>query len=322
MWMSIGLVVAGLALVLFFAERLVKGSVGFARAFGVSAFLVSVIFLGFDPENLAVGAVGALEGADGIALGTILGSAMVAVALAFGVAGLVAPMRFEQVPRRVLAVPVLGVLLLGGLALDGQVSRVDGAVLLLGYVAAVGYLVWLSRRGIRIEALGEVAEEMGGAEQMGRVRSTALLVVSLVMVLVGSELLVEGVVDLIARFGLSQTLIGMTVVALAVSVEELARTVPAAVAGRPDVSFGTVAGSVLAFFLFNTGVIALLSPLDVDTPTLQFYLPLAAGTVVLVSALLLHARLSRWAGGLLVAVYVAFAVGGYVLYGATTATTG
>lgn len=173
----------------------------------MSAFVVSVIFLGFDPENIAVGAVGAFEGAGGIALGTILGSAMVAVALAFGVAGLVAPMRFDQVPRRILAVPVIGVLLLGGLALDGRLSRVDGVVLLAGYAASVGYLMWLSRRGVSIEASGEVAKEMGKAEQLGKAKSGALLAVSLVMVVVASELLVEGATDLIARFRLSETLV-------------------------------------------------------------------------------------------------------------------
>ncbi|MDP8927054.1 MAG: sodium:calcium antiporter, partial [Actinomycetota bacterium] len=133
------------------------------------------------------------------------------------------------------------------------------------------------------------------------------------------DLLVEGAADLIARLGLSQTLIGMTVLALVISVEEVARTVPAAIQGRPEVSLGTVTGSVLAFFLFNAGVIALVGPLDVDAPTLQFYLPVAVGTVVLVSALLLKARLSRWAGGLLIGVYIAFVVIGYVLYGASPA---
>lgn len=315
---SVGLVVVGLGLVVFFSEQLVKGSVGFARSFGVSAFLVSVIFLGFDPENLAVGAVGSFEGAGGIALGTILGSAMVAVALAFGIAGVVAPMRFGEVPRRVLAVPVLGALLLGGLVLDGQLSRIDGAVLLVGYAAAVGYLLCLSRQGVSIEASGEVAKEMYKAEHLGKAKSARLLAISLVMVVAASELLVEGATDLIVRLGLSQTLVGMTVIALAISVEELARTVPAALAGRPEVSFGTVTGSVLAFFLFNAGVIALVSPLDVGTPTLQFYVPVAVGTVVLISVLLLNAQLSRWAGGLLVAVYIAFAVGGYILYDATT----
>jgi cation:H+ antiporter len=144
------------------------GSVGFARGFGLSTFLVSVIFLGFDPENLAVGAVGSVEDAGGIALGTILGSAMVAVALALGIAGVLAPMRFEQVPRHVLAVPIAAVLLLGAFALDGVLSRVDGAILVAGYAAAVDYLIRLSRRGVTIEASGEVTKEMGKAERLGK----------------------------------------------------------------------------------------------------------------------------------------------------------
>jgi len=113
----------------------------------------------------------------------------------------------------------------------------------------------------------------------------------------------------------------MTVLALAISLEEVARTVPAARAGRADVVYGNVAGSILAFFLFNAGVIALVSPLEVGTSTLRFYLPAAAGVVVLVSAFLLARRLPRWAGALLVGAYLAFAAGGYLLYGAQPAGT-
>lgn len=320
MWVSIGLVVVGLVLVVFFSEQLVKGSVGFARGFGLSTFLVSVIFLGFDPENLAVGAVGSVEDAGGIALGTILGSAMVAIALALGVAAVLAPMRFDQVPRRVLAVPIVAVLLLVAFALDGTLSRVDGAVLTVGYGVAVAYLIWLSRRGMAIEASGEVAKEMVKAERLGKGKSAAILVGSIAMVIVASELLITGATDLIERFGLSQTVVGMTVVALAISIEELARTVPAALRGHGEISIGNVLGSVLAFFLFNAGVIALASPVPITSPSLNFYLPLAAGTVVLISALLLMRRLPRWAGALLIVVYLVFAVGGYVLYETAPAT--
>jgi cation:H+ antiporter len=87
---SIALFVAGLVLVIYFAEKLVKGAVGTSLGFGISAFLVSVIFIGFDPENLAVGAVGSFEGIAGIALGSIIGAAMVAIALAFGITALFA----------------------------------------------------------------------------------------------------------------------------------------------------------------------------------------------------------------------------------------
>ena len=104
---SLSLFGGGVALVLFFSELLVDGAVGTSRGFGVTAFLVSVVFVGFDPENLAVGAVGSWEGVAGIALGSVVGSAMVAVTLAFGITALLAPMRFDRVPRRVVAVPVV-----------------------------------------------------------------------------------------------------------------------------------------------------------------------------------------------------------------------
>lgn len=240
---------------------------------------------------------------------------MVAIALALGVAALLAPMRFQQAPRQVLAVPVAAVALLGALALDGVLSRVDGAVLTAGYGVTIGYLIWLSRRGLTIEASGEVAKAMGQAERLGKLKSTTLLVVSIAMVIVASEILVTGATDLIARFGLSQTLIGMTVVALAISIEELARTVPAALRGHGEISLGNVIGSVLAFFLFNAGLIALAAPVPINTPTLQFYLPVATAAVILISALLLVRRLPRWAGALLIAIYIGFAVGGYLLYG-------
>ena len=99
-----------------------------------------MIFIGFDPDNLAVGAVASAEGVSGIALGSILGSAMVAIAIAFGVSAVVAPMTLAQVPPQVLGVQMLVVVLLAALALDGQLSRIDGAILLVGFVLAVLYL--------------------------------------------------------------------------------------------------------------------------------------------------------------------------------------
>lgn len=315
---SIALVVAGLVIVLFFSERLVKGTAGLASSLSLSAFLLSVVFLGFDPENLAVGAIGSFEDASGIALGSIIGSAMVAIALSFGVAVLAAPMRFGQVPKQILAVPVAAVLLFGALALDGRLSRLDGGILLAGYAFALVYLLWLSRRGIDIQASSEVSKELGEAKEMGTWKALGWLALALAAIIVGAELLVTGTKDLIARFGLSQTIVGMTALALAVSVEELARTVPAAIKGRPEISYGTVNGSVLAFFLFNAGVIALVSPIGIDRPTLLFYLPIAAAAVVAVSLLLLNGRVPRWAGGVLVALYVGFALGGYLLFSRAT----
>lgn len=112
--------VVGLGLAIYFAERLVKGTVGMSVGFGASAFLISVIVIGFDPENLVVAGVASYEGVAGIALGSIVGAAMVATALAFGITAMFAPMRFAESSKPVVAVPILAVLLLYGLGRTGS----------------------------------------------------------------------------------------------------------------------------------------------------------------------------------------------------------
>jgi cation:H+ antiporter len=303
----------GLGLIIVFAEQLVKGVVGTSMGFGLSTFLLSVIFIGFDPDNLAVGTVASAEGADGIALGSILGSAMVAVALAFGLSALVAPMTFTQVPLQVLTEPLLAVVLLAALALDGQLSRVDGGILLVAFGLAVLYLVRLGRRGLDIQASGEVGHRLQKGNIPGKWSSLGLFILSLVAIVAGSELLVSGAQTLLTRFGISDLPFGMTILAFLVSIEELERELPAARQGRPDISFGNVLGSILAFFLCNAGIIALVRPLPVDRAVLTFYLPLAFLTTVMVSGVMLTKRVSRWAGGVLIFFYAVFVVGAWLV---------
>ncbi|MFW6080144.1 MAG: sodium:calcium antiporter [Gemmatimonadota bacterium] len=302
----------GLALVIYFAEKLVSGAVGTARAFGLSAFVISVVFIGFDPENLAVGAAGAYEEVAGIALGSILGAAMVAVALAFGITAILAPMRFGRAPGTVLLLPVLAVLLFGLLALDGRLSRTDGAVLVAGYVGSLGTVWALSRRGLHIAPSGEVAETLE-RDRASRWRAFGLLILSLAAIVAGSELVVDASERIIGRLGVSDTVFGMTILALLVSIEELARELPAARRGRPEISYGNVAGSIFAFFLLNAGVIALVRPVPVAPDVLRFYLPVAFATTVLVALLMRTRRVSRGAGIALLVAYAVFAIGGYVL---------
>lgn len=137
LWAAILLIVVGVALVIAFSGRLVRGAVGTSYGFGVSASLTSIIFLGFDPENLAVGGAGAYEQIAGIALGSILGAGMVALALAFGITTLFAPMTFENAPKPVLGVSVAVSLLM----LRKRIGRGAGAllVLLYGLFVAGGY---------------------------------------------------------------------------------------------------------------------------------------------------------------------------------------
>ncbi len=313
---AVGLMLGGLVVVLYFAERLVRGVVGTSAGFGVSSFIISVVFIGFDPENLAVGAVGAYEGLGGIALGSIIGAAMVAIALAFGVTALVVPMEFQRAPLPVVAVPVGAVLLFGALAWDGRLSRIDGGMLVSGFAVAIAMLLWLSRRGLDIKAGAEVAETLEREQTLGRWKSLGLLVVSLAAIIAGSEMLVAGSRTIIERLGLTETFFGMIVLSFLVSIEELARELPAALQGRPEISYGNVAGSVLAFFCFNAGIIACIHPLDVPAAVLTFYLPVCGASVLATTLCLLARRVPRWAGAVLVALYLVFVIGGAVGAGA------
>ena len=304
---ALGLFVGGLLLVLFFAERLVDSTGAVSHRLGTSAFLISVLFIGFDPENLAVGAVASYEGTAGIALGTIVGSAMVALTLAFGITAVLVPLDFAQAPRRILALPVGAVLLLTGLALDGRLSRSDGVLLLIGYVGAVGLLLWWERAGLHVAPTEAVDAEVDQAA--GTARSAAWFVASLGGIVMGSELLVRGARPLVGALGWTETTFGMTLLALVISVEEVARELPAALKGRPDISFGNVLGSALAFFGFNAGVIALVRPMPVAPATRYFYLPVCAGAVLLIALLMGRQHVSRWNGGLLLLVYAVFVAG-------------
>ena len=302
----------GLLLVVASAERLVESTVGLSRSLGLTAFLISVVFIGFDPENLAVGAVASADQAAGIALGTIVGAAMVALALAFGVTAVVVPLTFSRAPRRILLLPVGAVLLVSGLAMDGLLSRLDGALLLGAYVGAVILLLYWERRGVHVAPTEAVENEVEEEVPSSLWRAGGWFVASLGGLLLGSELLLRGARPIIDALGWTDTLFGMTLLALLVSVEEVARELPAALKGRPDVSYGNVVGSALAFFCFNAGVIALVRPVPVSAITRRFYLPVCIGTVLLIAALMAWKRVPRWGGFVLLVMYLLFVVGPFL----------
>lgn len=312
LWVAVGLFLVGLAIVIVAAEQLVEATAGLSQVVGVSPFLLSVIFLGFDPENLAVGSVASYEMSPGIALGTIVGSAMVALALALGITALIVPLQFDRVPRQILLVTVAPILLVTGLAVDGVLSRVDGGLLLLAYGAGVVALVRWERQNICIRTGDPEDVDVEQFADMGLARAVAWFVASLVGVVVGSEALLRGARPVIGALGWSDTLFGMAILALLISIEEVARELPAAIKGRPEITLGNVVGSILTFFCFNAGVIALVRPVPVEPVSRWFYFPVCAGTILVIAALLLQRSIPRWAGGVLVLLYIVFVVGPFI----------
>lgn len=316
MTFSILLFIAGLILLLYFSEKLVEGTVATSLTLGISAFFISVVFIGFDPENLALGSVATYEQAAGIALGSIFGAAMVAIALAFGITAVIAPMEFKEAPKQIVLVPICAAVLVGVLSVDGMLSRLDGIILLGSFVFALWYLFQLSQHGVDIKAGGEVAEVLEKKEKGAEIRGwkgIALMFASLVAIIAGSEMVVHSSKTLLAEVGISETVFGMTILALLVSIEELARELPAAMKGRSDISYGNVAGSVLAFFLFNAGVIALINPIPVSSEVIYFHIPFCILTVLFVSYCVIRKSISRPQGVILLVLYTLFFAGSYLI---------
>lgn len=304
---AIALIVVGVGIVIFFAEQLVKAAVGTSIYFRLSVFVISVIFIGFDPENLGVGAIGSLEGVSGIAMGSIIGAAMVAIALALGITSLITPLKFRQISKRVLFVPLVAMLLFILLIIDRDLNRVDGIILLAAYFIAVIYLIYLNKKGFKIEAGGEIKETLEKERLPEKGKAVMLMIFSLFAIVGGSEMLVKGSEIILDKLGLSDTLYGMTILALLISIEEIARELPAALKGQPDITLGNVVGSVLAFFLFNAGIIALIHPVKIEQEVIGFFMPICfISLLFILISLLFFGKISRGAGLILICLYLVF----------------
>ena len=298
--------VLGVALVIGSAEKLVEGLVGVSLAFHLSTFLLAVLLVGFDAENLGVGIDAAVRSLPGVALGTIIGASMVATAFAIGLTAIIKPVEFSLSRKGVLLIAPVAVLVAWLLSLDGTLSRIDGVVLLIVFVGLVAYLLWEGKRGLVMRGEAHEAMEEVQREHHGKIFYGGLVIATLVGLVIGAELAVWGTRRILDIAGISGTLFGMTVVAFAVSVEELGRTLIPALKGHSEIAVGNVIGSAAYFFTFNAGLIALVAPLLVESQVRWNYYPFALSATVLVSILGLKERIGRAGGALLLGLYLAF----------------
>jgi cation:H+ antiporter len=299
--LGVVLLVAGMALVLWGAERFTDGAIRTAIRFSLSPFYVGAVVSGFEPENLVTGAAAALGGLPQVALGTVIGAAIFMLTAGLGMALFLVPMDVN-IPRAG-AVAMLLCLVPFALVLwtNTMVSRLEGALLI---VVAIGLMVWLyTCSPAFLHAMS--AEEPSAPPPWSR--AIALLVVGLVTIFIGAELLVKGAKMVLSTFPISEIFLGMTVVALGESVEETARMVVPARRGHPELAWGNVVGTTVIFLGFNLGVIALIQPLAPDPLVLRFHTPYLIGCTLLVAVALLWAkRLGRVMGVLLVGLYLLY----------------
>lgn len=323
--MTILLLIAGLVLLVVGGELLVRGAVAIAGKLGVSPLMIglTIVGMGTSMPELAASVQAALAGSPGIALGNIVGSNIANSMLILGVAALLAPI---AVARGTLwrdgGVGVLAAVALLMIGLTTGLGRAAGLTLI---VLMVGYLVLAYRQEKRAAAHSAAFDKAAALEnidpalgtrtqrQSGWAVSLAFLIAGLVCIVGGGTLLVNAAVTIAREFGMSETLVGLTIVAVGTSLPELVTSAVAALRKQSEVALGNVLGSNIYNVLFIGGVTGTIAPTTVPQSILGFDLPLliavSLGVMVLAWT---GARLSRIEGLALVAgyaLYIAFTAG-------------
>ncbi len=316
--------IAGLVLLVAGAEVLVRGAAKLAAQFGISPLVIglTVVAFGTSAPETAVSVQAALNGSGDIAIGNVVGSNIANVLLILGVTALVAPLVVSRQLIR-LDVPIMigASLVTFGLAWDGELSRIDGALLFAAVVAYTLFLIISSRREKAAEADDEFAKEFGlhePAKPHAGLINAGLVIAGLVLLVVGSNFLVEGAVALARALGLSELVIGLTVIAVGTSLPELATSIMAAFRGERDIAVGNIVGSNIFNLLCVLGLASLVSPqaIGVSSNALAFDFPVMIAVAVACLPIFFAGYcIKRWEGALFLAYYVA-----YTLYLVLTST--
>lgn len=308
------MLVAGLALLVVGAEALVRGASKIAAAFGIPPLVIglTVVAFGTSSPELAVGAQAALAGNGDIALGNVIGSNIFNILVIVGLSAVIVPLVVHQrlvrwdVPL-VIGLSVL-VLVLG---LDGKIGRIEGALLFAGLIAFILFEIRHGRRESD-EVQQEYAQEYGAQDGKSAGQwalNLTLLVGGLAMLVVGSNWLVDNASAIARSLGISDLVIGITIVAAGTSAPELATSIMAARRGERDIAVGNAIGSNVFNILGVLGLTAALAPEGIAVPrsALLFDIPvMIAVALAALPVFFTGYSISRWEGAAFLAYYVAY----------------
>ncbi len=305
------LLTGGFVLLAIGGEALVRGAVGLASRLGISPLLTGLVIVGFGTSapELATSIQAALAGAPGIALGNVIGSNIANILLILGISALILPLAVQPAAffRDSLALAGSTLLCLGAVML-GTIGPLAGVVLI---AALLAYLFWAyrSERGAgEPEGARHEAEAADAAPAQHSVLVLGLMIVAgLAGAIFGAGLLVDGAVQIASAAGLSESVIGLTIVAVGTSLPELVACVVAVLRGHPDVALGNVVGSNIYNVLGILGATAIISPIAVpaEIAALDIWVLLSVSALFLVQ-LRSGWRVSRPEGGILLALYIAY----------------
>lgn len=310
-------VAAGLVVLIWSADRFIEGAAATASHAGMPALLIGMLVVGFGTSapEMVVSAFAALDGNPHLAMGNAYGSNIVNISLVLGVTALVTPIAVHSgLVRKELPLLTILVLLSGWQLFDGYLSRLDAALLIAGFFLLIG---WSMLNALRNEN-DPLAKEMVGEINYPMPLKKALfwLVVGLLLLVASSRLLVWGAVNVAVALGVSDMVIGLTIVALGTSLPELAASVAAVRKGEHDIALGNVLGSNMFNLLAVVGIAGVIKPMETLQETLVRDWPVMMALTLALFIMCFRpstkGHIRRLEGGLLLAAYIAY--NGYITW--------
>lgn len=300
-------IIVGVTLVLLGADRLTDGASALARRFGVPEMVIglTIVACGTSMPEFFVSLMSALNGTSDMAVGNVLGSNIMNTMLIVGCAAVVAPMIISpSTVRKDIPFAIGASILLLLLCTDAAISRLDGIILLVGFALFMAYTLW--------QAKGNKTEDTGSAKQQNPWLSLGYIVLGLAGLVFGSNLFVSSASNVATTLGVSQSVIGLTIVAGGTSLPELATSVVAARKGQSAIAIGNVIGSNVFNILLILGATAAINPLQLEGITLVD-MGVMLGSIFLVWLFsFTRYTVERWEGAVLLVGYLAYL--GWLLY--------
>lgn len=300
-------IIIGATLLYFGAEGLVRGSASLATRVGISPLIagLTIVAFGTSAPELSVSLSSALGGHADIALGNVVGSNIFNIAVILGIAALIQPLQIHlSVIRRDIPVMILSSAIAFGCILYAGFSRFTGAGLLLGLIL---YLVSAIRSGKNVSnSSDETSIDAPPLLSKSWWIDSLVIMAGLGILLIGSRLFIDGATFLAKSLGVSDAVIGLTVVAAGTSLPELATSVVAALRGQSDIAIGNIVGSNIFNILCILGVTALVSPIDASDIGMRDGLVMLFLSILLLPFALTNQTLSRGEGAIFIALYAGY----------------
>lgn len=313
MTLAILALLVGFVLLVWSADRFVEGAAVTAKYAGMPSLLIGMVIVGFGTSapEMVVSAMAAMDDNPDLALGNALGSNIVNTGLILGVTALIAPIMVQSnIVRKELPLLLLIGLVFGYLIWDGSLTRFESALLLVGFFALVGWSIYSAMKGKGDALEGEMEQELV-THIMSKSRAIFWLVFGLVVLIISSRVLVWGAVNIAQAFGVSDLIIGLTIVALGTSLPELAASIIAVRKGEHDIAIGNVVGSNMFNILAVIGIAGSISPmtnLSAEVLSRDWLVMMGMTVMLLVMAYGFRraGRINRFEGAGLLLAFVAY----------------